>query len=118
MPDDSGRLEYRTATIAINASLSDAIGSRGLLLAGIIMPSAWTAANLTFQVSHDDTTYNNVYDSSGVEKQVTASASRYIILDPSEWSGAQFIKVRSGTSGSAVTQAAARSVILAFRSAS
>ena len=102
----------RTATIAESASLSDAIQVDGSTVVGIVLPATWTTANLTFQASADDSTYNNVYDELGTEKTVVAAASRYIPLNPADFLGANSIKVRSGTSGTAVNQAAARSVIV------
>lgn len=101
----------RTATILSGASLSDSIEVDGSAIVGVVMPAAWTAANLTFQASHDDTTFNNVYDEFGTEKTVSASTSRYIPLNPADFAGADSIKVRSGTSGTAVNQGADRSII-------
>lgn len=103
------------ATIANGASLSDAVDLGGKLLGGILMPAAWTAANLTFQASADGVTYGNVYDAVGDEYTVTAAASRFIALDPSMFSGAQYVKVRSGTAGSPVNQGAARVIVLSSR---
>lgn len=102
----------RTATIASGASLSDALEIDGSAVVGIVMPAAWTAANLTLQASADDTTYNNVYDELGTEKTIVASTSRYIPLNPADFLGMNSIKVRSGTAGTAVNQAAARSVVV------
>lgn len=108
-----------TYTIANNESLSGAI-DLGLTSAkqrvlAIIMPAAWTAANLTFQGSLDDVTYTNVYDDAGNEVTVTAAAARYIVLDndlSKNLTGFRFMKVRSGTSGSAVNQGAARTIVV------
>ena len=107
----------KSVTIANGASLSPSVVLRagtddkgydlptGCRLFGIVMPAAWTAANLTFQVSHDGvTTWNNLYDANGNEVTITASTSRYIALDPVVFAGVQFLKVRSGTSGTAVNQ--------------
>ena len=102
----------RTATIANGASLSDAIQIDGSAVVGVVTPAAWTAANLTLQASADDSTFSNVCDEQGNEKTVIASTSRYILLNPADFLGANSIKVRSGTSGTAVNQAAARSVIV------
>jgi hypothetical protein len=102
----------RTATIASGASLSDAVELDGSALVGVVMPSAWTAANLTIQASHNDSTFNNVYDELGTEKTIIASTSRYIVLNPADFAGSDSIKIRSGTAGTPVNQAAARSVIL------
>ena len=98
--------------IAINTSLSSAVQIFGGLLSIIEMPAAWDAANLTFQTSGDGTNYFNVYDDSGTEVTVTASTSRRIRLEPSQWAGIQYIKIRSGTAGVAVNQTAARTLYL------
>jgi hypothetical protein len=62
-------------------------------------------------------TYNNVYDTAGSEKTVTADASRHIIIDPQDFAGTQYLKVRSGTSGLPVAQGAARTITLVVRPA-
>lgn len=107
-----GQALFRTAAIAAGASLSDAIDIEGTALVGIVMPSVWTAANITLQMSHDDTTFNNVYDETGTEKTITASTSRYILLNPADFFGCDSLKIRSGTAGTPVNQVAAASVIL------
>lgn len=103
---------YKTATIANGASLSGAIDLDGSTVVGIVMPAAWTTANLTLQMSHDDSTFNNVYDELGSEKTITASTSRYILLNPSDYLGADGLKIRSGTSGTPVNQGGDRSIIV------
>ena len=109
-------LKSTAVTIANGASLSGALEmTNGNYMCGIIMPAAWTAADLTFEASHDDITYNDLYDQDGVEVSASADVDRYIILNPNKFWGIKYIKVRSGTSASAVNQAAERSIILLFR---
>lgn len=112
----------QTAVIAESGNLSGAMDlgvvnyDSGIL--AIDMPAAWTAANLTFQASADDNTYDNVYDSDGNELTVSAAADRYIVLTEGERSmlrGVRFLKVRSGTSGTPVAQDAERSILLVVR---
>lgn len=100
----------RTATIAESGNLSNAVIIDESLILGLILPSDWTAADLTLQASHDGTNFANVYDSAGTEVTIKAAASRYITLDPSAFAGMQAIKLRSGTSGTPVTQTAAREI--------
>lgn len=100
------------ASIAASASLSGAVDLGGARLARILMPSEWTAANLTFQASTDGETFNNLYDQYGTEYTVTAAAARDIIVNLTDFLGVRFLKVRSGIAASAVTQAAAREVTL------
>jgi hypothetical protein len=99
-------------SIVINTSLSVAVQVMGGLLAVIEMPAAWDAANLTFQSSGDGVNYFNVYDELGTEVTVTAAASRRIRLDPTQWAGVQYLKLRSGTAGAAVNQTAARTLYI------
>jgi hypothetical protein len=79
------------------------------------MPSTWTAADLTFQASPAGSSYADLYDENGTEVTVDAAASRHIALPPADWCSAPFLKVRSGTSGTAVNQAGARTITLVTR---
>ena len=69
-----------TATIASGATTSDGIDLQlvehlGCII-GIQMPSAFTGASITFQVSGDDSTYQALYDSANNQVSITVSASR------------------------------------------
>lgn len=100
---------YRYATIANGESLSSPIDLGGKRLTHIAIPAAWTAANLTFQVSVDGRTFGDLYDAVGTEYTATVGgASRTVLIPFADFIGAQFIKIRSGTTGSAVAQGAAR----------
>jgi len=102
-----------TATIATGAALSGAIDLGGQLLCSIALPSGWTTASLTFQASHDNVTYRNVYSTDGTELTVTsATADRHVVLDPANFAGVQFVKIRSGTSGTPVNQTGGDDLIL------
>jgi hypothetical protein len=104
---------HRTATIANGESLSDAIILDEGFLVGLILPATWTTANLTLQAAgeNDESTFQNVYDQAGTEVTITAAASRYVILEPAKFAGIKKLKIRSGTSGTPVAQAAARSIV-------
>lgn len=102
-----------TATIAASGTVSSVVDMGSGRLFAIVMPSVWTAANLTFQASQDGITYSNMFDSTGTEVTFTAAASQYIInAVPVEWIGVRYIKVRSGTSGTPVTQSAAAALVI------
>ena len=110
-------LEVIPATIANGQALTTALNLGGLHLFGIVVPAAWTAASLTFQMSHDGgATWLNVYDASGSEVTATAGASRYIALDAVVFAPLTLIKVRSGTSGSPVNQGQDTDLQLLLRS--
>ena len=104
-------------TIIINEALSAAVNIQGLVLIGIVMPADWTAANITFQGSLDNVTFNDVYDEDGVEIAWTgASASRVLLQTGTQplLGGLSYLKIRSGVTATPVNQAAARTVELIF----
>lgn len=99
------------ATIASGASLSGAVDcGEGWAPVGIGMPTAWTAADLSFQVSEDGATWREM-----MIDAKSAAASGYVPLSPANWCGVRYLKVRSGTSGTPVNQAAER--VLTVRTA-
>jgi hypothetical protein len=107
------------ATIAAGASLSGPVSLGALTLVGISMPSVWTTAPLTFQVSPDGSTWQELYDGAGNEVTITAAAGQFIIplLDPSYlWRGVNLLQVRSGTLAAPVNQVAAAVVNIVTRS--
>jgi len=106
--------QFKTAAVTIGngAALSDAVRCDTMRPVAIIMPDAWTAADLTLQASVDGVTFADMYDASGAEITIDADASRYIQLDPAMLAGMVAIKLRSGTSGAAVNQAAERVLTL------
>jgi hypothetical protein len=86
-------------------------------LIAISMPATtWTTAALTFQASPDGgTTWQEATSSSGTGLSYTATQSAFILIDPSTLLGMNCIKVRSGTSGSPVTQSAGAVISLLVR---
>ena len=104
--------EPLAVTIAEDASLTAAINMQGRVLCGVEIPGTWTAANLTFQASQDGTNFFNMHKYDAGELTVTAAASLYLAIDPTNFLGVNFLKVRSGTTGTPVNQAAERSLTL------
>ena len=109
-------LSSQDASIANGAALSSALVlPPAEYICGIVMPAAWTTANLTFQVSEDGSTYNDLYDQDGTEITITAAASRFIVLNTDNFWGFHYLKVRSGTTGTPINQGAARTITLLTR---
>lgn len=118
--DDASAPAYltQTVTIANAGTLSPEVDTTGRSLAAIIMPAAWTAAVLTFQGSNaSGGTFADVYDDQGNEVVVQAAASRAIGLDAVSVALApyRYLKIRSGTSASAVAQGASRDMQVIFK---
>lgn len=98
-------------TIPSGTAVAPKVNFGGRRLQGIMLPAAWTAADLTFQSSIDDSTYVNLYDEAGVEVNVKAAASRAVRFSNIWlWAGIKFLIVRSGTSAVPVNQAANRDI--------
>lgn len=108
-----------TLTIANGASLSDrALIPDDISAMAIHMPAAWTAADLTFQASEENSgTFKDVYTDAGDEVTVSAAASRAISIDlnSSALAPYQYVKIRSGTSAAAVNQGADRELIIVLK---
>jgi len=107
-------------TIPISTALSLEANVNDLRVVGIIMPAAWTAANLSFKALLSEPSalpkvpvYGEIVDNAGSALAVTAAASQYISL-ANTFAGIAWgrIIVRSGTSGSPVTQLAERKLTL------
>lgn len=113
-------LEAITLTIANGASLSDAADLKGKCAVGVILPSAWTAAALSFAANNDGgATYYPLYDQTSetsiASTVISTTEARQFALDPAKFLGVRALKARSGLNGAAVNQGAARSVILLVR---
>ncbi len=116
--EPSRRLIVVPVTIASGQALSAAVPLLGYTLKGIIMPSAWTAAAITFQMSDKESgTYVDVFDDGGTEVSLTVAASRYVGVGAGGGrnyviGGIPFLKVRSGPSAAPVNQLADRALLL------
>lgn len=105
-----------TATIANGASLSDALQIFGSITR-IEIPSAWTAAALTFQVSSDGSTFIDHFDDGNSEIKIASAsiptaAARSIRMTRVDWTNLLWIKLRSGTTSAAVNQLAERKIVV------
>ena len=114
----TGRTTTKTATIANGASLSGEVNIEDYQFIAIKMPADWTPANLTFQASNvSGGTFYDVYNDAGDEITALAAATRIITIDVNSLGLAplSFIKIRSGTSATAVAQGAERTLTLILK---
>jgi hypothetical protein len=105
-------------TIANGQSLSDGkqISIKGGSIVGIIMPATWTAADLTFQASLDGSTWYELVTTAGTAVSITApAAATWIAINPGDFVGVPWLKVRSGTLAAVVAQGGARSITIVSR---
>lgn len=106
----------QTITIASTGNLSPAVRlPNGHELAAIIMPATWTAAGITFRAGYTAAGTADVFGSDGNEVALVVIAAHYVPIAPGLLHGANFIKIRSGTSATPVAQAAARTLTVITR---
>lgn len=99
--------------VSEDASVSGVVDTGGLRLVAIVLPNDWTAGDLTFQASVDNERYEDVYTAADAELNVAAGEDRYVVM-PEPYLEARYLKIRSGTSGTPVVQAADRLLELVF----
>lgn len=113
-----------SVVIGAGASESGEIDCSGLDILGLIIPSGWTAAAVTFlcavredQAGNADT-FVPLYDDAGTEVTIAsaaAAAGRFVALRPDIaplTRGPWRIKLRSGVAATPVNQVAARTIIV------
>lgn len=112
-------LTVQQVTIANAASKTVQIATQGWALVGIVMPTAWTAADIGYEASWDNNVFNAVYSGGGTASTTVAAASEFIAFPATDAIFAPFIKITSvatgGGSVTPVTQGAARTLYLVFR---
>ena len=114
--DNCENLWGMSVTIAAATGLAEAVNTQGHALVGILMPAAWTAAKLGYDVSLDGVTYRTAYDNGGNLEQTTVELSAYIAIPQSDTVFAPMIRVKSvDASNVAVAQSADRALTLVFR---
>jgi hypothetical protein len=106
----------QTATILSGASLSDSIDLAEGSLVGVVMPAAWTAGGLHIAGSIDGTNFYPLFDTAANEIGVTTAIASYMYsFDPGLAVPPRYIKIRSGTAGTPVNQAADRTLYVISR---
>jgi hypothetical protein len=113
-------LATATATIANAASLSAEVDlGLGRSLVGIIVPSTWTTAVLSFAASPTSGgTFYPLYNAAGSEVvtgSIAGGTAVWVALDPADFAGVRYLKVRSGTNAAPVNQAGADTLTLITR---
>jgi hypothetical protein len=98
--------DIKTITLGVGDTISSSISLNGWTPTGIIISgSSLTASKLTFLVSNDNSNFYSLYDQTTEVSVTTGSYLRAYSLDWTKMQGWKFMKIRSGTSASAVAQA-------------
>lgn len=94
----------KAVTIASGASLSSALDIHDDVVTGVVIPSGWTAANVTFEGSVDNRTYYSLYEQDGTEVVITSAGQGYYNVELQAFLPVVFVRLRSGTKAAPVTQ--------------
>lgn len=86
-----------TCTVTGGGTTSAAIDTAGLRNAGLYSPAEFDGTTITFQVSHDASTYQALYDILNTQVSMTIAASRNYDL-PGELMAWRYWKIVCGTS--------------------
>lgn len=109
-------ISTETVVIANGQSLSGASASlSGRQLVGVITDAEWDTNAMTYQASVDGVNYFNLFYEASEYSQTGVTASTYRALNPNVFYGVRYIKVRSGTAGSPVSQSGATTITLVLR---
>ena len=101
------------AVIAGGQSLSAEADIGPGVLVGIIIPTGWTAAALTFQASVDGVTWAEMVNATDTAMTFgPVTAGQYVAVDPTLWRGVAALKLRSGTLGTPVVQGSQQTLTL------
>lgn len=108
--------EIKKAVIPASGSLSNTLNLEDYQFCGFYMPADWTAANITILASTArNGTYQSLYQY-GLEVKENVVAGKFCAVEnPTAFAALQYIKLRSGTEGTPVTQAAERVIYLVVR---
>jgi hypothetical protein len=99
--------------IAAGESLSDVVDATSGRIVRITMPSAWTSALLTFQISSDGLFFNEVCDFTGDYISINVRAGSAVIVPEQFGIASQYLKFRSGTLDHPIPQEEIRNFAIA-----
>ena len=109
-----------TATIAKDEATSGSVNKQGYTRGYVVVPSAWTDANIGFKVSNDNSTFTILRTSAGAPVQISTiltNGSRAYAL-PGEVADVRFVQLwsKNTTAGTETdnAQAAARTLYVAL----
>lgn len=99
-----------STSIANGATESAEINTGGAILTGFYIPAAFTGTTITFEAATAHAgTFVPVVNSGGAIS-ITVTTSHYYTVDPKDFQGIQFLKLKSGSA-----EGAARTIIYSMR---
>ena len=112
-------LQTATATITSGTALSAQVDIGPKSLVGIVVPSTWTTAGISFQASVDGgQTWGELEDQTATAigvSSITGGTQVFVAFDPTKLRGVWSLKVRSGTAAVPVNQTGTVALTLVLR---
>lgn len=84
-------------TVLTGQPFSGIIECKGQTLCGILFPVAFTGASVSFYASVDGTTFVQICDKTGAPILYDVAASTYTAIDPKDFYGVNYLKIKSGS---------------------
>ena len=103
------------ANIALSGSDSQGVPLGNQTLVGIFVPTLANSAAISLRNSPDGTNFYGVFDDAGEVTLAASGGGVYWAINPADALGLKWIKVRTGTNASAVSQASALAFTLDIR---
>jgi hypothetical protein len=113
MSDDISTRQAKEVTILSGASVSDSVDLVSELVNSFLMPSNWTAASVSLEVSNDNVNWvSTVFDYTNIQAGVYtgAIAGAAYAIDVVTFAAFRYVRFRSGTAASPIAQGAARTI--------
>ena len=109
-------MTVKTGQLAIASGQSESTPLRldSDTIVGLYMPAAWDTADVSFEASHDGTSFVEMQEF-GAAVSIQAAAQKYVPLDLTKFVGVTYLRVRSMAGGSPVPQSANRTLTAVYR---
>jgi hypothetical protein len=111
---DMALYESVTITIPAGGAKANAIDSSKGELVRVVMPTAWTPAVLTFEMSVDGVNFHRLVDPKGSEVRINMKPGTTVIV-PNDWRALAFIKLCSGTNDRPIAQTEQRDFVAVIK---
>lgn len=101
--------------IASGAALSDGVELGPYVLCAVRMPAAFTGTTITFQSRTHTTAWANLVDTDGAEIEYTIAVGTFMTVDPADFAGCRWLRIRSDASGDQTTEGDDRTIVIVVR---
>lgn len=98
MADNIPNFVNVAATISNGTTTSGSIDLQGRGVVAIIMPAAFTGTSISFQISIDNVTFTDCYNTSNTQLTCTVTQGRAYLFNANDLVGIRYLKIVSNAS--------------------